>query len=193
MDQQELAIADLAWQKKLSISAMARTCHVDRSALSRRLCGVTRSVNEARDDPQFLNNARTEDLPSYINKLMEANFPPTSTMVNRFAADMVGQSPSSMWLSRWLHAHENRLATGWLLTFDRARHDAISAAFYTKHFELIVQRLTEAFRIKFLSACFRISFSYRAGLRFPSVTEGQSSLGRSWLCLYYDGLEALST
>ena len=89
----DAALADLRLQDKPNITANAKKYHCNRSTLSRRFHGVTKSREDEGDLRRLLNNTQLKVLIKYINDLTKRGLPPTVAIVYNIAAGITQQQP----------------------------------------------------------------------------------------------------
>ncbi len=131
----EAALAALRSQNHCNYSATAKEYGVNRTTLSRRHRGITGSMREQYDSISILTKQREKTLVEYINKLTNRGFPPTTSMVLNFAADISKHRPNRCWVTRFVKRHSNELQSGFLSGFDLSRKKADNYYQYSLFFE----------------------------------------------------------
>jgi phage portal protein BeeE len=89
------AIAFLKSSESANISEAARKYNVNRSTLSKRFRGKTRSTAQGYQTQQLLTRKQELMLVKQINKLSEWCLPPTPSMVRAWAAALCGTEPGN--------------------------------------------------------------------------------------------------
>nr|POE44882.1 hypothetical protein CFP56_78934 [Quercus suber] len=143
MDPIDLALAECHLYDNPNLSAISKVHNVQRSTLSRRWRKVTVSAQESAQNQQLLSQQQEKSLVEYINKLSEQGLPPTPSMVNHFAADIVGKLPGKNWSSRFLKRWQNQLESRYLKPLDAVRKKVDSMAEYKAYFDLIKAKIDQ--------------------------------------------------
>ena len=133
----EAALAALAFQDPPNYSATAEEYNVNRSTLSRRHRGITRSVDTHREYISLLSNEQQTALVNHINTLSEAGIPPTPAMVRVFAWEISQNWPGNNWVARFVHDHRDTLRSAYLSGFDMKRKRADNFWLIKKYFETV--------------------------------------------------------
>jgi Tc5 transposase DNA-binding domain len=133
----EAALAALALQNQPNYTATALQYNVDRTTLSRRHRGITRSRVDYIDELSLLTQYQQKTLVDYINVLTERGIPPTNTMVRTFAYDISGKWPGKNWVYRFVDAHNDVLQSGYLQGADMSRTKADNIRQYERFFEMV--------------------------------------------------------
>ncbi|KAF2802744.1 uncharacterized protein BDZ99DRAFT_466981 [Mytilinidion resinicola] len=85
MDAMEAAFAELDLMEKKMYTEVAKKHGIDRTTLSRRYRGITKSKAEAYNSQKLLSPGKTKALIKYINNLSERGLPPTHQMIRNLA------------------------------------------------------------------------------------------------------------
>jgi transcriptional regulator with XRE-family HTH domain len=133
--------ADAAGQ--LSYQEIAKKYGVERSTLSRRHRGVTRTVQHKYEDQQQLTHNEELELVSYIDSLCRDYLPPTRDMIRNFASTIAKTEVSETWVTRFLHRHHDALTPQWTSAMATERHAADSYEKYSKYFDMLELKITE--------------------------------------------------
>lgn len=121
----------------LNYSKIAREYGVNRSTLSRRHRGATRSEAVFHESQQILSSQQELQLVEYINKLSARGTPPTTIMVRNFAAEIAGEYVGKNWVYRFIDRHEEELKSVWLQGLDLNRKKAESWQNINHYFQLV--------------------------------------------------------
>lgn len=106
-------------------SEAARKYGCDRTAISRRIRGITKTRLEAQSlYHQALTNTQEEVLISHINKLTDRGMPPTSYIVKNLAEEIKGGSVGKNWVAQFCKRHKLRLKSAYLRNIDNLRASA---------------------------------------------------------------------
>jgi hypothetical protein len=116
---------------------------VDRTTLSQRHQGASRSRAATSQQQQLLNPQQEEELVRYIERCTERSLPPTREMVRNFASAVAKWDASDAWVTRFLHCHKVDLTTKWSAGIDRNRHQADSHGKYDLYFQLLHRKIQE--------------------------------------------------
>ncbi|KAF2836603.1 putative pogo transposable element [Patellaria atrata CBS 101060] len=143
----DLALDDLNSQSVPNISHTAKKFGVDRTTLSRRWRGITRSMDTAYKRREFLNESQSKFLIKYINRVSAQGLAPTPLMVRTWAAEIAKKEPSAKWPSRWIKRNSKCLKSGYLSGLDKSRKNSESAFYYALYFELLARKI-EQYRVK---------------------------------------------
>lgn len=142
----DAALAVLESPNPPSIAKVAREFSIDRSTLSRRFHGKSRSATQASEDRLLLNPRQEKELIKYIYRLCERCLPPTPKMVYNFVSETSKQLVGHNWVNRFIKRHRDVLDLRFLNCLDIARHQADYYANYESYFS-IIQRQFERFNI----------------------------------------------
>ncbi|KAF1364047.1 hypothetical protein EJ07DRAFT_172976 [Lizonia empirigonia] len=123
-------IAQLSPSKKIQYTQIAENYGVERSTLSRRHRGVTRSRDATDEDRQNLNPQQEKDLVKYIEQLTKQRLPPTRDMIQNFASGVAQKRVSDSWVTRFINKYSDQLTSQWNSAMDSLRHNADSAEKY---------------------------------------------------------------
>jgi hypothetical protein len=137
------AIAFLRSSRSGNISEASRKYNVNRSTLSRRFHGKTRSTAKGYHMQQLLTHKQELMLVKQINKLSEWCLPPTPSMVRAWAATLCGTEPSKNWCAAFRVRHKDELDCRYLNTIDLERHRADSESSYRQYFAILEQKIIE--------------------------------------------------
>ncbi|KAF2802629.1 uncharacterized protein BDZ99DRAFT_503812 [Mytilinidion resinicola] len=140
MDAMEAAFAELDLMEKKMYTEVAKKHGIDRTTLSRRYRGITKSKAEAYNSQKLLSPGKTKALIKYINNLSERGLPPTHQMIRNLAQDLAGRMPGIHWVSRWVHSNSKHLKSAYLLPIDKERKRADSALYYSLYFKLLDEK-----------------------------------------------------
>jgi hypothetical protein len=106
MDCIDKAIADLKLRNlgdNYCITTIARYYGVERSRLSKRWRGVTRSKADGYAAQQALTPQQEYELVLYIEHLTSNGLPPTRPMIQNFASTIAKTRVSEAWVTRFIH------------------------------------------------------------------------------------------
>src|SRR5262245_26819128 len=137
------ALESLDIGEKPNYSKIAAQYGVDRSTLSRRHRGVTRSAAEKHENDRLLNTRQEYDLLQYIKKLNTRGLPPSREMIRNFASEIARKPAGKCWADRYIARHQNQLISHWTTGIDSTRHQADSAFKYSLYFELLRQKIEQ--------------------------------------------------
>jgi hypothetical protein len=115
---------------------------VDRSTLSRRHRGVSRSVSAAHDTQKNLSTAQQQQLVQYITKLSEQGLAPTKQMVQNFGSAVAGKRVSMAWVDRFIRENNIHLITQWSAPMDRSRHNADFGLRYKRYYDELYYKIS---------------------------------------------------
>ncbi|CAE7002909.1 HTH Tnp Tc5 domain containing protein [Pyrenophora teres f. teres] len=130
----------------LRIVFIPRSCknfNVNRTTLSRRHQGLTRSNAQAHQQQQALNLQQEHELVLYIERCARRSLPPTREMIQNFGGTIARVEISESWVSRFLHRHADELTTKWSAGIDRNRHKADSKAVHQLCFHMLHSKMVE--------------------------------------------------
>ena len=98
-----------------SYSATADFHDVDRTAVSHRIRGLTKTRRDATAFyHQALSTTKEELLISHINKLTDRGIPPTSQIVKNLAKEIRGTEVGKNWVSHFYKRHKLWLKSAYL-------------------------------------------------------------------------------
>jgi hypothetical protein len=115
----------------------------DRSTLSRRHRGVTRSHTEKCENQLLLNATQEKAFIQYIDELCTRGLPPSREMIRNFASEIAGRQAGKSWVDRFIKRNQIDLITRWASGIDVNRKRADSAFKYTLYFELLRRKIDE--------------------------------------------------
>ena len=191
--------------EKFSYRQVAKKFGVDRTTLSRRHQGKTRSYATAGQQQMLLSPQQELELVRYIEDLSERALPPTREMIRNFASAVAKWDVSDAWVTRFLNRNRNYLTSQWTTDMDRNRHQADSEHSYRLYFELLHSKRREynvdarhiynmdekGFLIGITSRSKRV-FSKQLWLQ-KKITAGLQDGNREWItilaCICADGTE----
>lgn len=111
---------------------------VDRTSISKRIHGITRSHKEATSlFRKCLIDEQEELLVSHINKLTDRGQPPTSSIVRNLAEEIRGDVVGKNWTGQFVCRNSYRLKCPCLRNIDNLRVIAEYASMFTLFFTLI--------------------------------------------------------
>lgn len=117
---------------------------VDRSTLSRRHRGITRSKADSAIAQRALHPQQEEELVQYIENLTERELAPTREMVADYAGKILRTTPLSLsWVDAFYARHKDALLKKTASGIDRVRHNADSHKKYVDYFSLVTRKLEE--------------------------------------------------
>lgn len=143
MDQLEQAVKYLKEHSEESISSVARNFGVHRSTLSRRARGVQKPSSQKARDQQLLTPAQETRLVKHITTLCDRGIPPTPAILRNLAYEICGTEPGKAWSSRFVHRHQDRLASGYIDRLDRQRFKADTKYSYELWFKLLQEKVNK--------------------------------------------------
>lgn len=113
------AIAEIERQmangEPINLSKTAGKFSVERSTLSRRIAGVSRSWEEyLSQQVQHLTNAQEKALIKRINYLSDKRMPPTCQIVKNLAEEICRHPVDKNYVNRFVHRHSNVLKSRYL-------------------------------------------------------------------------------
>jgi hypothetical protein len=129
--------------EEFSYQKYANKYGVNRSTLSRRHRGKSRSKEDYAATKQVLTPAQESELVQYIKILTIQGLPPTREMVATFASRLSPWELGDAWVTRFLHRHHLDLTTRWQKGLDRQRHQADSLGKYDLYFNLLHPKMEE--------------------------------------------------
>jgi hypothetical protein len=132
------AIAAIQSGEITDYSKAAAKFNVDRTTISKRIRGLTKSRRDADSFwRQCLTNAEEETLIAHINKLTDRGMPPTSSIVRNLAEEIRGAKVGKNWTRQFIQRHKNRLKSLYLRNIDNLRVTADYAPMFTLFFALV--------------------------------------------------------
>jgi hypothetical protein len=132
------AIAAIRLGEIKDYSKAAAKFNVDRTTISKRIRGLTKSKKDANSFwHQCLTNAEEETLIAHINKLTDRGMPPTSSIVRNLAEEIRGAKVGKNWTGQFIQRHKNRLRSLYLRNIDNLRVTAEYAPMFTLFFALV--------------------------------------------------------
>jgi hypothetical protein len=137
------AIAFLRSSESENISEAARKYNVNRSTLSKRFRGKTRSTAQGYQTQQLLAHKQELMLVKQINRLSEWCLPPTPSMVRAWAAALCGTEPGKNWVAAFRVRHKDELDCKYLSTIDLERHKADSEHLYRQYFAILEEEIIQ--------------------------------------------------
>ena len=137
------AIAFLKSSKSDNISEAARRFNINRSTLSKRFRGKTRSTAQGYQMQQLLRYKQELMLVKQINKLSEWCLPPTPSMVKAWTATLCGTEPGKNWSAGFRDRHKDELDCRYLNTIDLERHKAETESSYRQYFDVLKQKISQ--------------------------------------------------
>jgi len=109
-----------------------------RSALSRRIRGLTKSKTDADSFwRQCLTNEQEEVLIYRINALTDRGMPPTSHIVKNLAEEIRGKQVGKNWVGQFVKRHDIRLKSLYLRNIDNLRAGAEYAPMFQLFFSIV--------------------------------------------------------
>jgi len=137
------ALKSLDIGEKPNYAEIARKYGVERTTLSRRHRGVTRSTTEKYQNHQLLNPTQESELVKYIGGLCARGLPPTRQMIRNFASQIAGKEAGKNWADRFIKRHSLDLVSKWTSGIDSTRKRADSAFKYSLYFELLLRKMEQ--------------------------------------------------
>jgi hypothetical protein len=114
---------------------------VDRSTLSRRHRGVSRSMTAGHDTLKNLNTIQQQELVQHIRRLTEQGLPPTREMIRNFGSAIAIKPVSKSWVTRFINENHVHLISRWSTDMDHTRHRADSGLKYKQYFDALFDRI----------------------------------------------------
>ena len=119
-------------------SKAARHFKCDRTAVSKRIRGLTKTRKEAT---HFYYAALTieqeEVLIRHINHLTDRGMPPTSSIVKNLAEEIRGREVGKNWVGQFVKRHKSRLKSQYLRNIDNIRVGAEYAPMFELFFAIV--------------------------------------------------------
>ena len=116
---------------------------VNRSTLSRRHRGITRSREDGIEQQRNLSYKQEIELLQYIRTLTERGLPPTRQMTQSFASTIAHREVSMSWVDRFTAKNQESLISRWTAGIDRNRHAADSLHKYKLYFSLLRDKIDQ--------------------------------------------------
>ena len=126
-----------------SYREVAKKFGVDRTTLSRRHKGKTRSYAGMAQQQQLLSPQQETELVKYIERYTERGLPRTREIIQNFASAVAKWEVSDSWITRFLHRHSDSLTTKWSAAIDHDRHKADDGNKYKAYFDLLHSKMKE--------------------------------------------------
>jgi hypothetical protein len=114
---------------------------VNRSTLSRRHRGVSRSVRAAHDAQKNLTTPQQQGLIDYITDLTKNGLPPTREMIQNFSSEIAQKPVSESWVTRFISQNDIHLISKWAAPMDRLRHNADSMLKYKQYYDELYRKM----------------------------------------------------
>jgi len=123
----EAALAAIRRGEFVNFANAATKYGCDRTTLSKRIRGLTKSKKEANSFyHQCLTNEQEEVLLARINKLTDRGMPPTSHIVKNLAEEIRGAEVNKNWVGVFVKRHKDRLKSLYLRNINNLRVTADS-------------------------------------------------------------------
>jgi hypothetical protein len=133
------AIAAIRSGEITDYSKAAEKYKVDRTTISKRIRGLTKSRKEADSlFRQCLTDAQEEILIAHINKLTDRGMPPTSHIVRNLAEEIKGAKVGKNWTGQFIKRHKDRLKSLYLRNIDNLYISAEYALMFILFFTLVL-------------------------------------------------------
>lgn len=133
------AIAAIRSGEITDYSKAAEKYKVDRTTISKRIRGLTKSRKEADSFfRQCLTDAQEEILIAYINKLTDRGMPPTSHIVRNLAEEIKGAKVGKNWTGQFIKRYKDRLKSLYLRNIDNLHISAEYAPMFILFFTLVL-------------------------------------------------------
>ena len=111
---------------------------VNRQTLKRRFEGTQNSRAQANSDSQqCLSIEQEKQLISHINMLTKRHLPPTSTIVQNLAEEIIGRAVEKKWTSQFICRHKDKLESLYLRNIDNMRTKAEYGPVFKQYFDLV--------------------------------------------------------
>jgi hypothetical protein len=132
----------------------AREFKCDRSAVSRRIRGLTKSKKEANSFwHQCLTIEQEECLIHRINTLTDRGMPPTSHIVKNLAEEIKGGPLGKNWVGQFVKRYSIRLKSLYLRNIDNLYTSAKYAPIFQLFFSVVCCFIIIILRIYYLGIC----------------------------------------
>jgi hypothetical protein len=155
----------------------ARKYGCDRSSLSRRIRGLTKSKKDANSFwHQCLTIEQEEVLIYRINDLTDRSMPPTSHIVRNLAEEIRGAPVGKNWVGQFVKRHQIRLKSLYLRNIDNLRAGAEYAPMFQLFFSVVSCFFTVISRLyykRFSLMCvyiYSLHLSLRSGELLPKIS-----------------------
>ncbi|KAF4627253.1 hypothetical protein G7Y89_g10904 [Cudoniella acicularis] len=143
----DAAVAALKRGEFTNYSNAATKYGCDRTSLSKRMRGLTKSKKEANSLwHQCLTSEQEEVLITRINSLTDRGMPPTSHIVKNLAEEIKGASVGKNWVGQFVKRHGIRLKSLYLRNIDNLRVSAEYAPMFILFFATLTA-VIEKYRI----------------------------------------------
>jgi len=134
----DAAVAAIKRGEFVHYSDAAKKYKCDRSALSRRVRGLTKTKKDADSFwRQCLTNEQEEVLIARINNLTDRAMPPTSQIVKNLAEEIRGAPVGKNWVGQFVKRHGIRLKSLYLRNIDNLRASAKYAPMFQLFFSVV--------------------------------------------------------
>ena len=118
----KLALDEVAKSNAPNFSIIARKYNINRSTLSRRARGITRSRQDiASYDQQLLTNTQEEVLIKKLNWLSDKGLHATARIVQNIVEEFLNHTIGKGWVYRFIKRHKDKFKSIYLKGFDRER------------------------------------------------------------------------
>ena len=132
------AIADLESQKVPNIKATAEKYGIERMTLGKRQKGKTSSMEECISiHRQALTNSQEKALVRLINRLIDRNMPPTTTIVKNLAKEIRGYAIGKNQIASFIRRYENELKSLYLKSINNKRIKSEFPPIYKLFYRLV--------------------------------------------------------
>jgi hypothetical protein len=132
------AVAAIRAGKFVDYSKAAAHFGVDRTSVSKRVRGLTKTRQEANSFfLQCLTNDQEEVLIGHINKLTDRGMPPTSQVVHNLAEEIRGCEVGKNWAGQFVKRHKDRLKSLYLRNIDNLRAGAEYAPMFKLFYDIV--------------------------------------------------------
>lgn len=135
------AIEDLKSSDSINITAVAKKYGIDRSVLSRRFNGKTRSREEITNtEKRLLTDSQESILIDYLNRLSNRGLHATHRILRNLVEETLQMPIGDSWTYSFVKRHSDQISSVYLKGFDRERKIADNPQ-YIAHFYLNVSLL----------------------------------------------------
>jgi hypothetical protein len=132
------AIGDIRSGVCTDYSEAAEKWGVDRTTISKRIRGLTKSRKDADSFyRQCLTDTQERLLIDYINKLTDRGMPPTSHIVKNLAEEIRGGAVGKSWTERFVKCHQDKLKSLYLRNIDNIQVAAEYAPMFILFFSVV--------------------------------------------------------
>ena len=122
----------------IDYSAAAREYNVSRTAVSKRVRGITSSRAEVNSNlHQALTTPQEEVLITRINYLSGRGLPPTTAIVKNLAEEIRGAPVGKNWAGQFVHRYSHQLKSLYLRNIDNIRVSSEYAPIFEFFFTLV--------------------------------------------------------